>query len=827
MRYRRGIIVLLNVDWFTIAPVRVVALLLGSFVVACGAPTVPRPLADEEGTGILHTNAAPANDPTVLGARVVPESFSDSAGYGQQPGGGARGIVAGMRVARFARGGVLASPDRLPPPSAITFLPPHLGHGVLFSVGNTLWRSDDWIHEAKPLLTGIPGHLFVGLDRVYVRGSTGRVTGLDPHTGKLLDLGPWPRSPWVASYAAADGWRALAIADLQGAVATFDAGASWHALDLPITPREARADAGRLFVVGMDAGSRPAAFEIRDDGSVTRIDSSPTSRPSASPHRTAAVAGEAERVFGARPLVAAIEDGWPLSDATAVVARDGMLARIRLSDGALLEAVPRAFALSPARCHPVPFGIAPAFAFICGEPHGRTVIFAFERGRLIPYGRFAHPRAVISSGNGLLAVHGSCNEQDPDTGEPRFCLFDHRGTWRELVVKGDFVDDRLVLLGDGRLVFVTPPQGVLAAARVTVLDGAGQLRSVPLRFPKLSGDLERALRLGVWLDGFEERPVGQVSGWVEGSGSLLGVRITLNGDVTLGRFLRDAGNPMVSGRYGLGWLASRRGYETTDGGFTWNDIELPEPLAAGRAIRSRACGPIGCTAAGWLRVGWGVPEPLPKPEPPPALPTVTAPLSPPFELTCTVEPTPTLPAIAPAGPVKPLAGYLPYGGYTVATGLRELPAFLGRPAPRLGDDHLGLAADISGSAGMLGRVYTWGPYLGPWELDGHMALRWVWPFGAQSDVRLSGSMRALYEDLEAAKRGLGAANWSLLADGPHHGLLLARQAPVVRVYGLEPGRAPSELRRMDGAPFGEIQGATRVDGHWVLLTANGPGELAA
>ena len=35
---------------------------------------------------------------------------------------------------------------------------------------------------------------------------------------------------------------------------------------------------------------------------------------------------------------------------------------------------------------------------------------------------------------------------------------------------------------------------------------------------------------------------------------------------------------------------------------------MPEPIAAARAMRERACGPVGCLAAGWMRVGWGEPE---------------------------------------------------------------------------------------------------------------------------------------------------------------------------------------------------------------------------
>ena len=41
---------------------------------------------------------------------------------------------------------------------------------------------------------------------------------MNPTTGEPRPLGPWPASPTVTAYAAADGWRAIAIADLRGVV---------------------------------------------------------------------------------------------------------------------------------------------------------------------------------------------------------------------------------------------------------------------------------------------------------------------------------------------------------------------------------------------------------------------------------------------------------------------------------------------------------------------------------------------------------------------------------------------------------------------------------
>src|SRR4029079_1933426 len=101
------------------------------------------------------------------------------------------------------------------------------------------------------------------------------------------------------------------------------------------------------------------------DGQIAKLGALPVP-PTATSASSADFTGP--RTFGQRPLIAAIADGWPRSDGTALVARDGSLVRIRLSDGALIEVAADAFPLKPARCHPVPLGSAKApgdFGFVC------------------------------------------------------------------------------------------------------------------------------------------------------------------------------------------------------------------------------------------------------------------------------------------------------------------------------------------------------------------------------------------------------------------------------------------------------------------------------
>ena len=94
--------------------------------------------------------------------------------------------------------------------------------------------------------------LHVGLDRVYLRSPQGPLVAIDPRTGAALDLGPLPSSPRVASIAALDAWRAIAVADLRGALLTIDAGSSWRPVTLPVEPTQAVALDGAFAVGGLD-----------------------------------------------------------------------------------------------------------------------------------------------------------------------------------------------------------------------------------------------------------------------------------------------------------------------------------------------------------------------------------------------------------------------------------------------------------------------------------------------------------------------------------------------------------------------------------------------
>jgi hypothetical protein len=460
---------------------------------------------------------------------------------------------------------------------------------------------------------------------------------------------------------------------------------------------------------------------------------------------------------------------------------------------------------------------------------------------------------VLAFGNGALGVRGSCDadSHDQPSGEEAFCLMPPGGQWSEMRFRGDDASlARVVVLADGRVVLVRPPRAEdLSTASLTITDGL-HTTARALRMPVIGLDTARALRLGVWMDGFEERRPGVLGGWVEAAGALVGLEIALDGDVRVGEYIRDEGAPVASGRWALGWTASRRGFETTDGGMTWSKgMDLPEPVGSSAPPRDRACGPIGCIAAGWLRIGWGPSLEPSQPAFPSPHPLRAERTSPPLRLDCEpvaarpVEKPASSPPAAPRTAAAPpmfvlsLGGATLYGAGSTSGTVSEFPSFCGRTAPRLRADERGFTVEVSDvdrsrRAGGQGVVYAWGPATGDWDRLGKWEVRWQWPWGGCS----SASGPAPWTTLDGARRalgkGIGPPTWWVVAQGDDadHALFIARHTlgvPTADVVEIESGRPPADVRGPGGDPFPDIEGALRVGGRWYLATAQPPSELAA
>lgn len=797
----------------------------------------------------------------------MPEVVDTNTALGLEPGGGVRSLLAGMRLVSLPNGGVLTAEQRFAESPKPVALPLRLGGGFLFVVTPFLYRAESWLSPTQPIFSSPTGiaEVVLGLDRIYLRAPNGSYQAVDPRSGKAMDLGPWPRSPSVRGYRALDGWRAVALADLRGAVATFDAGTSWRPLALPIEPKSVdivRVDAtsGEPFLVppsaqgdfllvrGTEADRQTVAcYAVQPDGSTVEFPACPAAAPRDPP--PAQVDAALVKSFGARPLLAAVEEGWPVEDRTAIVARDGTVARIRLADGAISSVTHDAFPSSPSRCHPFPLLSdpgPPGLGFACGDALGHTSVYAYDLARpgLVEVRRFEHSRSIQSFGNGAIAARGPCAADGPPTG-PLYCVLS-RGPvssgnaastprWREVVLPhepgrthpvvetvevSESPSSRLLVFADGRIAALYPPRSRLDDAYLAFLDGA-RVTKVPLRFTAASPEAIRALESGVWLDGFEEREPGIFGGWVDAAGSMLGIQVGEGGQVKVGAYVRVAGSPVVSGRYGLGWGPAGRGYETTDGGMTWSPIEVPEPLSV---PRERACGPVGCTAAGWIRVGWGSRK---EPLAPAGTPSIRSPFRPPRDLDLACE---ALEPMPPQGSVElePLVLHPPH--FMTALPADAVQSLYRTPPPAKRPDESMISAQADDlRIGPLARVYAWGPHAGEWTRTSHWTARWLWPYGGWREVRSSASAPSAFPTLDAARRTLGQTGWSMaLGDEPSSVLLFSRGlGQDVLALQLDADRAPLEVRHADGEPFSSLDFAVRTGAHWYIVTPQAYGELPA
>jgi hypothetical protein len=851
--------------WLFFAPIMWVSL-------ACGHASN---LEIGDATTTLRPTAAPLKDPMIQFARLVQQAPSDDREYGIEPGGGVRALASGVRLVNLPNGAVMSADEVLPspptrPPIAI---PDRMGGGFLYLLGSSsVWRSDHWLGHARPLfLSNEPiDKITVGLDRVYLESKKGSEQAIDPRTGAILDLGAWPPTPNVAAYAAMDGWRAVAVADLRGVIATFDAGASWHPLPIPIDAAELKPSNGRVVVSGIDSSHAEASYEVRLDGQVARR----AGPPNAANANEAIAPDLTAKPFGDRPLVAAIEDGWPLADGTVVVARDGALARIRLEDGVVVEQASNAYPLRPSRCHAIAFG--DGVGFVCGESRGRSAIYRYDAGKMVEARHFDSPRLVLASGTGAIAIRGACDssaDSDPaDAPEQSWCVLpksaaaspDGSGA-REVHLRGNVDQARVVVLSSGKLAVVSPPHGDLAAARITVIDADGQTHTSAIRFAAdTPRETLRVLRSGLWLDGIDERRPGVLGVWSEYSGSVVGFEVELDGHATAGPFIRDAGDPIVSGKFGLGWSSARRGYETIDGGLTWKQLELPEPVppcpvSAPRCISKsqseRACGPLGCVSQGWLRVGWGT-RPPSAAEKPIEGPATSYPPQKTIALTCEPSgPAPVLaPLVAPPLPTAAAAGVsnqiLGQPGVSMGGIFGQMPPqmqqqwrfrndravttldwtpFFSAPAPTLRADDVGYSKDPGFGMGTLNplmRFYAWGARGTEWEHTSRWVVRWLSPFSNAGEVHSTQPGTPPQVVLDSSHFANPFAiphdvqSWTMIAgDDPQHALLLARRnAPAdTVVLALEADRPPVEIRRSDDDSFESIDSAIRMRGRWFLL----------
>jgi hypothetical protein len=835
------------------------------FVVSCAAAACAPSVASSPPPAGLHTAKLHArSDPTVRGARLVPEALDLSLAT-VEASGTLRGIVQGDRFRVDARGGVRTAEERIEDGSLVVAVPARLGGGFLFVVGDTLYRADEWLAQPRPFFRSSHGvkEAFAGLDRIYVRTKLGAHLALDPRTGAMLDLGPWPADPFVGPMVALDGWRALALTDVRGVVGTSDAGRSWVTLDVPIraqaiTPVRRNGESGAWTEVTPDAPAE--AFVVSDAAppSATPRAAPPAQTPPPAAHcylvsegLTVSPMPSCADVMTLGPrhatshveggaLRAALEGGWPLEDRTAIVATSRDVVRVSLEDGSIVESVPNGFDQDLGDCHALSLGgpsTPSAFGFVCGAVRGGTTLFAYDvaAGRLRALRKFATPRLVEATGNGALLVHGPCDERDvpastaycvgsppprvaPNEGPPTY-------DWRE-VHTGGAPGAIATVTSDGTFVQIVA-SGALEDAHLTLIPRTGETRDVPLQLSERSPVTRRIVSRGILENGLQERRPGVLGGWIRVEGTAVGVEIAADGSMRLGAYVKDL-DPFVAGRYGLGWTRTHLGLETTDGGMTWSQFTAPTALGPPTV---RACGPAGCVADGWLRVGWG--ERLKDPAPPLVSNPPPRTGGPWFRLSCrAMEPLPPHDARTPASVRLDLSVLMGVTGTLVLPGSR-LTLAAPRPdtsfePPVIGRGDRLLHADVFHAfegtrVGLVGRVYTWGPSSGDWSGVAKWVTRWRVPFGGRTDVRSTMTAVAPFADLESARAELGLGpggtrsfTTTISEDGAHALLAVKSTSGQVDLATLDEAGTRAPVARADGGSWGPIDAAIRVGPDWFI-----------
>jgi hypothetical protein len=837
-----------------ISRLRALALPALAALVSCGGAPVAPSAAKVAPGGKPAAPAVPAKlVEMVTPSRLLPD-LAGQRGVVARDGGQRRVLLDRMRMVARDDGGIERASELLPRGSvSAVALPSRLGGGYLFyantGIGAQIWRASDWLAKLKPLvqLGAVVDAVVPGFDRLYVRyQSNGRLGAIDADSGEPRGLGALPPAAAYGRLAFADGWRAVVDTDLRGPLATFDAGATWRSVGISEKPLS-------VDVVSGDPAVTVAGgtYLVDARGAVTfRPEASRASGSSASGDEGDAAARQAGPL-GKKPLRAAIEDGFPDSLTTAIVARAGALVRVSLRDGEVIATVEDAYPERLASCHALRVG--KGFGFLCGERDGITAVYEMAGPlALKPALRFSRPRFVVASGNGALVVRGGCEDLasgaapvlEVEDGARPYCVRSAAGALREIRIKGELGVERVVALADGRVVVLVPPRGG-SAGQLTLLDGSSA-KSISLQLPAEPAFTDRLLRRGMWLDGFEEREKGVLAGWVEAGGPVIGVRIKLDGKVTAGDVRDDAGGAILAGRFGLSLGEGGRAAETIDGGLHWEVLDLPErDDEAERIGPTRACGPAGCVLGGWIRVGWGKAgsddDMRPAVSPPPSYTPTRS--SPQIAFTCDLGAvsTPPLPAVkAPAPRAAARAPRLGLGGIGLVGGRGAPPpspagpltpngwaSFRNTPAPPLVAGEIGIDNGPYADVVMV-HAYAWGKRGADWTRAGRWQVRFDDRFDPGGGVRSSAVSTSLWADETQAAEAVGtgaygASAWAAYLDPSGKAAFThACRGSLCSFYAVADGQPVLPVRDAQGRsgamlrPF--TNGAVRVGETWYVIT---------
>jgi hypothetical protein len=359
-----------------------------------------------------------------------------------------------------------------------------------------------------------------------------------------------------------------------------------------------------------------------------------------------------------------------------------------------------------------------------------------------------------------------------------------------------------------------------------LIDPSGHEQRLPLKLPEAGAGAE-LLKKGLWLDGFVEQPK-ELSGWVAGGEPFAGVRVALDGTVTVGRPEMGIDRALLSARHALLIGRTGRARESSDGGFEWSEVEMPSEFEPGRELHGEAalqgCSALGCAFGGFLRLGWRTNSAASHLSVA-ALPPPTGLLQPGgsrwflrCEATGEVSP-PELPAPRNAHAALPsdeqaISPWAPF---------RELAA------PPLATSEVGFDVTANEGDSVLFHGYAWGARTGDWTRTGRAELRAVDRFRVQQGVFQSAVSRSPWPDATAAAQAFGfdgsgtPTSWrATLSAGQRSGAVLVSSRGVLDLLLFEEGKALSYLANAGklGFNLGMVSSVAKLGDAWYVAAFN-------
>jgi len=755
--------------------------------------------------------ARPVSIASAAKAAPAPRLFPPTRGPGSAEAGvdrdGSRRLLAfGLRVVEHPDGSLDVGRELLPAARGARFLelPERLGGGFLFwiisSSSTLVYRSATWTAELQPLaqLDFEVERLVPGFDRLLILPrKEADYRALDLETGQAVPPLGLPPAPSYGPMAFVDGWFGAVQVPLRGVLLSFDAGASWHPLSLPVNSFEPAGESLALATPNGDylLNARGALSHVseRDEAKVSEAARAELARLVA--------ARDVARDHGAEPLlqIAALS-GFPDGRGGAFVATGGTLSRIALDTGRVLERRERAY-VGAGECLGVRLGAGAGF--VCGQGRELTRIYQVAQPlQLQLVLELQGARAVSDSGSGALVVHGACGALGSAL---QHCVVPAPSVGPPFEVRSSSERDRVVALADGRVAVLTPPS---AGQPGSLTLGQGKLaQRVKLVSAPRDPRHKLLLEQGVWLDGMVEAKPGVLTGWVVGAGPFAGFELTLAGKLTLHRMQDNASSSLFAGSRALSLGENGLASESTDGGAEWQAVELPPEidLKAARAAGVRqGCSAVGCGFAGFTRVGYfdgRAAGSLATPAAPPRV-SFPGPGGSRWFLHCAPTGKASAPAL-PFRPATPLSGRRVTRSLPSAQGeeapLAALSPFLEQPAPALADAFEGVDAGTE-PFGVQTRLYVYGPRGGDWTRAGSLSIAFADRFSVDAGVRLTASARSPWPDVTSAADALGAepsSNAAGLAaaldpSGTSGGLLLSSRG-AIDLFLFEAGRVPVHI----------------------------------